>query len=389
MAELRVLNTGELQEAAQLADLVFRDHEQKSMGTAFPYIFAAEAPESVGVYEDGKLAAFMGIVPARITVGPARLQVYSIGSVCTHEAARGKGYASRLLNQAISGMNAAGASLMLVSGDRSLYLRAGCRTFGEMRQYVLAPPTDALHILQSKMNSDSAYRTRPAEAKDFSAMAGLYEQEPTHYDLSLYDLSRLIQAEPLASCYKLSHRTWIAERENGEAAAFAVIGVPYGEHVTAAPKVIEAAGEPSAILALCLEAMTDHGLKSLEFPVGLHRTALIQELDRSGFASEARANEGTVKILSAARLWQQLLPYLTANNPGAARISVTSSADETSVTLLLDGNPAAELTMDQFNALIFHQIPAADGFQLPEELQKRLKGAFPVPFPFTAGLYYI
>ncbi|ANS76062.1 hypothetical protein AWM70_16955 [Paenibacillus yonginensis] len=389
MAELRVLETGELQEAAQLADLVFRDQEQKSMGIAFPYIFAAEAPESLGVYDQGKLVAFMGIVPARITVGPAALQVYSIGSVCTHEDARGKGYASKLLDQAMSHMREAGASLMLVSGDRSLYLRAGCRTFGQMRQYVLTPPTDALHILHHEINAEAAYRSRPAEAKDFSAMAGLYAQELTHYDLSLYDLSRLIQAEPLASCYKLSHRTWIAERENGEAAAFAVIGVPYGEHVTAAPLVIEAAGEPAAIAALCLKAMTEHGLKSLKFPVGLHRLELIQELDRSGFASEARANEGTIKILDPAKLWQQLLPYLTDKNPGAARISVTASADETSAALLLDGQTAAELSTDQLSAMIFQKMDAEDGFKLPDELQKRLEGAFPIPFPFTGGLYYI
>ncbi|WP_138496184.1 GNAT family N-acetyltransferase [Paenibacillus pinistramenti] len=395
MTDIRVLNANELQEAARLADLVFRDQEQKSMGEAFPYIFAAEAPESIGVFEEGRLAAFMGVVPGVITIGPARLHIYSIGSVCTHPDARGQGYASLLLNQAIAHINKAGAALMLVSGDRSLYLRAGCLTFGEAKKYTVQQPSDALHILSSGTSPGTSCLIRPAEPRDYARMASLYGQEEARYDLSLYDLARLVHAEPLASCYKLSHQTWIAQRDNGddgedgndgEAAAFAVIGVPETGQASSRPKVIEAAGEPAAIKSICLEVMSQNGLQELELPVSLHRTELIRELDRSGFPSEAAANEGTVKIMDPARLWRQLLPYLTGRNPQAGRMSAAYAADGSAVQLQLDGKPAAELSAGQFARLVFGQAP---DLRLPEEAAALLTECFPIPFPYTGGLYYI
>ncbi|WP_223065918.1 GNAT family N-acetyltransferase [Paenibacillus caui] len=380
MEQIRPLRTEDLKEAARLADKVFRDAEQKSMGEAFPYIFAADAPESIGVYEGGRLAAFMGIVPGCIRIGPARLNVYSLGSVCTHPDARGKGYASRLLERAISHINDAGASLMLVSGERSLYLRAGCRIFGQSRGYVITPAIAMTH--------PDSFRIRSLQAGDSFAIASLAAQEEARYELSLYDLSLLIAKESLASCYKLVHRTLIAEQPGGDIAAFAVIGVPAAPLVKSVPKVIDAAGDPAAIAELCAHAVNLYRLNSLEVSVSAHRASLTKLLEDYGYGGEHHPNKGTVKIIDPARLWKQLLPYLRTRHPDADRLSVVSSPSTSGdgAIIWLDDTVSAELNMDGFLALIFNEH---SDLQLPKDIGDLLSELLPIPFPYTGGLSYI
>src|ERR1700724_1990061 len=98
MAEIHQVQGHEMNEAIQLADAVFRDAEQVSMAEAFPLVFSQSLGQSLGAFEQGKLVAFIGIVPAFIKVWLSRLPIYSLGAVCTHPDYRGRGYAGDLLN---------------------------------------------------------------------------------------------------------------------------------------------------------------------------------------------------------------------------------------------------------------------------------------------------
>ena len=118
MVEIRIIHNDELTEAAALSDAVFRDAEQTSMAIAFPHIFSAGLNQSFAAFEAGKLVAFMGLVPKILNIGPAKLQIHCLGSVCTAPEARGKGYASLMLEQVYRLLEQSGTSLLLVSGDR-------------------------------------------------------------------------------------------------------------------------------------------------------------------------------------------------------------------------------------------------------------------------------
>src|SRR4051812_20787883 len=91
MIEIRFATNEELKQAADLSDSVFRDAEQPSMGIAFPQIFTSCQNQSIAAFEDGKLVAFMGLVPNIIKIGQAQLFIHSLGSVCTHPEYRKKG----------------------------------------------------------------------------------------------------------------------------------------------------------------------------------------------------------------------------------------------------------------------------------------------------------
>src|SRR5690606_27603145 len=130
MVQVRRLLPGDIPAAVRLADHVFRDSEQTSMITAFPYSFSTALSQSFGAFVDGVLVSMMGLVPAVIRMGPATVNTFLLGQVCTHETARGKGFASSVMQAVLSHIDQSNASIMLVSGSRSMYERANCLRYG-------------------------------------------------------------------------------------------------------------------------------------------------------------------------------------------------------------------------------------------------------------------
>ncbi|GMX60126.1 hypothetical protein Elgi_68930 [Paenibacillus elgii] len=129
----------EIADAIRGSDVVFRDVEQISMGAAFPGVFSATLTQSFGAYEDGKLVSFMGLVPAVLRIGSARVPMFSIGSVFTPPEFRGHGYAGDILEAVKTHVRASGGALVYVSGNRSLYTRNQCHPFGAINRYAIGP----------------------------------------------------------------------------------------------------------------------------------------------------------------------------------------------------------------------------------------------------------
>ncbi len=124
MPQYRLLRNNEYDKAITLADQVFRDAEHSSMGNAFPYVFSPELGQSFGVFINGELVSFIGLVPSVLHIGGADISAYSIGAVCTHSDYRKKGYASQLLHKVFEHINKAEASILFVSGTLPLYIKA-------------------------------------------------------------------------------------------------------------------------------------------------------------------------------------------------------------------------------------------------------------------------
>ncbi len=89
------------------------------------------APRRGGVQvlcHQGVPVSKIGIYHSRVSVYGSHLRVGSIGGVCTHPDYRGLGLATRLLDYCTRKLTDEGARLMLISGVRGLYTRAGCVT---------------------------------------------------------------------------------------------------------------------------------------------------------------------------------------------------------------------------------------------------------------------
>lgn len=381
MTEIRLVRPEEMQDAARLADAIFRDAEQPSMGAAFPDVFSPSLGQSYGAYEDGKMVAFMGLVPSIIHVGGAAVHSFQIGAVCTDPDYRGKGYASELLEAVFAHIDKSDGSLLLVSGDRSLYRRMNCLHFGGVTRFTL-DAAGAAALKGSHLWNE--LRFREFEPTDWLAFKQLADARIAHFDQSVADLAKLVRHEALVSCYKLEHRVLVAER-GGKPVAVSVFAVPKQTiKGTGAPFVLEWAGDATAAALLAAYAVELLSLPSLQVPVLRHEHELLRALALLGEGSQER-NSGTVKIMNAQRLFDQLLPYWAAEHVGLPeRLRAENLEDGTTAITL--GGQSVTVDPQGLVSLVFDgAVPAGTDAALQEAFSR----LFPIPFPQASGLNFV
>ncbi|QGG54953.1 GNAT family N-acetyltransferase [Paenibacillus sp. B01] len=310
MKQLRKrLNRQELNEAVALADRIFREEGEPSMGTSFPRIFDPAIGLSIGIAEEGRLVSFIGFVPHQIRIGPALLSVCALGSVCTHPDYRGQGHASVLLQEAFHQAERMEAALMLVSGTRSLYRRGGCHAFGSVRRYRLAAAPDAAQTLPPGM------RVRPMAADDWFRLKELADAKPAGYLRSIPDFASELASEAVAAMYGFHHEVLVAEAA-GRLLAYVVIAagpIPDGSDLE--PFVVEWGGKAADVLPLARAAMAQLELSSLLLFASAHERRMMQLLEGHPYTDSH--NQGTVRIMNLPLLWRQLQPYFEAKAAAA------------------------------------------------------------------------
>jgi len=131
MAEIegpRGAEVDELSEVLDLVNLVFRTSRgmKPTMQEEFPLLFNEKNVENLRIIKvDGKIVSHVGIFECDAIIHGCRLKVGMIGAVCTHPDYRGRGFATRLVEDAMSKMRRDGVNIVMISGIRRLYDRAG------------------------------------------------------------------------------------------------------------------------------------------------------------------------------------------------------------------------------------------------------------------------
>ena len=301
----------ELEEAQALSDCVFRQPEQQSMGAIFPALFQPGISQSYAAFtEEGRMVAFMGMVPEVIRVGSACLNVFGLGSVCTHPDYRGQNIASSLLEACMQHAKRAGASLVFVSGDRTLYMRAGCQYFGRIRYASLTPSIAA--SLQNGI-PDNDWTVRSMRPEDIFAVHGLLASSQAGYEQSPAQLLSLLGAAAIADIYRLDSRSLVAIK-NGKIQAFAVGAVHGGERSTASAdepaRAVEWAGDDHGCLLLFAEMLNRYPAKEMILPVPWQQERLLKRLQQAGATITDGLNSGTVWMADAVSLLSQCTPLL-------------------------------------------------------------------------------
>ncbi|MFE4713071.1 GNAT family N-acetyltransferase [Paenibacillus sp. NPDC056722] len=367
--QLRLIRNNELDQAAALADAIFRKDGDLSMKQLFPAIFQPGISHSYGAFtSDGTLAAFMGLVPSVIQAEEMLLEVFSIGAVCTAPAYRGVGLAGQLLKLCQAHAARAGASLIFVSGDRSLYERAGCVPFGAAVHAELTQ--DSAQALAAA--SGDAWTLRPMQPGDLPAVNRLLLSRQAGHVHSPAELGVLLGAAAYAGALGLPQRTLVAERD-GSIEGFVAVAVEpaAGDRAGAAltaPKsdapnqgtALEWAGRPEAVAALLAKAALCTGTSKLQVPVPWQERSLLSLLRDARAAMTGGANSGTVCIADRGALLRQTEAFRTSRN-----IALSAATDDRGlISLLFD--PASPL------------LPAGT----PE-------GDATLPLPYMEGLNFI
>lgn len=376
MVKIVPLYEQNLAEAIQLADATFRDAEQFSMADAFPFMyFKAMQGQSYAAFADGKMVSFLGLVPAVIRVGPARLNIFSLGSVCTDPDYRGRGIASAIMEKVLKHVDQSGASLLLVTGTRSLYTRVNCHLFGEVTRFTL--DADSANDMLKKSPSADVL-VRELKATDWLKLTEVAASRVARYEQSVWDLASLVNAEAYASCIKLHHKVLVAERD-GEIKGFLVVGVPYQRGKKRQPMAFEWAGQADIVTLLLADAVKRYELEQLEVPVPWHEQSLLRCL--CSLSARKEKNLGTVHIVQPERFISQLRPYLKEKNHELTDHMNIRSLVNGQIELNVDGK-RHELESDKFVSLVFDPQPDL-------ETNAPLQSLFPIPFPYTGGLNYV
>lgn len=377
MADIRLLeNEEEYKDAIQLCDHVFNREGMPSMGTAFPYIFSRGLDQSFGAFEDGKLVSFMGLVPAIVRIGSARLKVYSLGSVCTHSDYRGRGYASQILEKIQEHVKESGASILFVSGDRSLYRRIGCLPFGSFVSFKMD------RSFLTKYRDSESFHVREQRQTDWFSLKQLVDERPVGFEQSLWDFAGLIKADGNVSRFSLKHRVWVAEK-NGEIAGFAVIGEQGSGGSDGKPIAVEWGGNPNAVVGLFASVVDRHGV--LEVPVPVFEDTLIRLLD--SVEQHPRRNEGTVCIVNPGALIEQLRPFIAEEDEKIGKTISAVKLGDGQIEISA-GEQKDVISLESFVSLVFDEKISNSDNESPLFTQLR-NTVFPVPCPFVGGLNYV
>lgn len=380
---IKIMESPSLSQAVKLSDRIFlKQPEQPSMGISFPMIFEPGISHSYGAFDaEGKLAAFMGLVPFTIRAETAMLKVFSIGSVCTDPDNRGKGLAGELLNQCKAHAERSDASLIFVSGARSLYTRADCRYFGRAMQHRLTPQ----YAEQLGRKLQPSYLVREMTPEDIFKIHGLIEKRSAAYVSSANELDKLLGASAFANVIRLEQKILVAE-QNGSLAAFAIIGVP-GATMTPSRSatLIEWAGDEEAAAYVLSEAFNHYDLQELLVSLPWQDRGLSSILEAAGSEVQNMRNSGTLYLVNGRELLRQIAPLLPEEAAG-----VLQAQGDHGPYLYKQGEETITLDDEGLLSLLFD--PESPYRSTSEKTSDTTDHSFtlrPIPLPYTEGLQYI
>ena len=259
-----------------LCDAAFRGPPYTtSMGEDFPRLFSAANAADLRVIAgpDGDILAHAGLLRGRVLLDGIQVPAAAMGAVATRADVRGRGLGTAVVQDAMRRLATDGVAILTISGDRSLYLRAGAAPAGCCWRWHLAPS-----------GGDPALRLRPPA--DLHELASLHAKEPVRW---LRDLGAFA-AHGYARSIHCRQSAWVVEA-GSRAVAYWVVGVPdRGRRPRDTGYVIEFAGERDA-LAVTMNALCRQlGVRAL--------TLFTAERDWvAGVRPELRPLPGTVAVL--------------------------------------------------------------------------------------------
>lgn len=362
--EIRQLKQKEIAQAIVLADRIFRDENQTSMGEAFPHVFTKGPIHSFGAFEGKKLVGFIGLVPATIRVGPSTLDVFSLGAVCTDEAYRGQGISTKILQKVYAYIEEAGASLLFVSGDRGMYTRNHCYHFGGLSVY---------NITQGQAGISYDGRIRKGRKADIFSIQHIRNQVEVQFHSTTLEWGTLFEASGLASITNKKQSLYVAE-QNNEVEGYVVITESRDGRKTKDAFVVETGGTPHVISAILNRIIGEQKVANIIFHVPWY-----QSFEDFLFLSDEKMipHSGTVYLINEERLLSQLQAYIAQHTNEKIKIK---RENDTSYVLSV-GDEAVHLTNELLVDWLFTP-------QTPRKVDV-LKGVLPIPLPNPEGMYFV
>jgi predicted N-acetyltransferase YhbS len=304
----RALRPDEWQQVQSLVDSTFG----RAVYADYPQLFnQANRPNLRVIAVDGRVVSHVGFNRRPATLLGCRVDVACVGGVATASEYRGRGFASALFEDACARAAAGGADLMLVSGARGLYRRAGCRRVGRDFEYALTPQyAPRLRSLGEDVEVEAVTSASAATAE----LAPLYLTEPVRFLRPREDWEWALAT----GCVMDRPSEFVALRRAGRAGAYAVVWRPAPARTgrPAAPpvtRVAEYAGDRSTLVAGLASLVLRYRVSRLVLHVAAWDVVLRSILDSGGVPASPAPAWGTLRIVNAAQLIDRLRPHFAAH----------------------------------------------------------------------------
>jgi GNAT superfamily N-acetyltransferase len=246
----------------------------------------------------GKPVSHAAYYKSQVLIQGFPIQVGSIGSVCTDPEYRGQGTASRILDALEENARSEGIQVLLISGERGLYLRRQCKQVGGFNEFTL-------HARQEvKTSPHPEIELVEYDPASIGAMANLYNQEPVRFYRSAEEFNILLKAG-LCPFITTTNKAFLLKTAS-KIVAYFVLGIVHDDPMWG--EVSEYAGDRQALKIAFERVLTQETLQRLLVRVP-SRDPMAAFLQDGFHAVHGIHQVGTVKIINLVSFLQSLKPY--------------------------------------------------------------------------------
>ncbi|MGQ9608196.1 MAG: GNAT family N-acetyltransferase [bacterium] len=277
----------ELDEVCALAGKVF----SWQMRENFPTLFCYDNLDNLRIIKtDNKIVSLIGVVVRDMIINGCRISVGNVGSVCTYNEYRNKGYAWMIFEDMMQKLLSDGVDMLLVSGYRSLYEKHGCTHVGNLRRYSLE---GELNFPQTKID------IKKFNVDDLPRYSYIYRCEPVRFHRPYNDFYKLTTE----AIKHRQNRSLYSIFDGDQMLAYIVIDKGKSEI-----SFNEYAGSRQAIFESISLLKEEFNADKINISVPSHDYEFAHLLDSLGVKANYTSTSGTVSILNFERLCKKLTP---------------------------------------------------------------------------------
>lgn len=380
----RAANLNELQSVIDLINLVFRAHRNypPTMGEEFPLLLCEDNLDNMRVFVDeGMPVSDINYYKTDVYIQGSVIKAASIGAVCTHPDYRGRNLASRLLDDIEDRLKKDGTDLMLVSGDRGLYLRRGCTVVGGF-VYSELNNFGKNYFGLELMEYDKEY---------LPVMARIYNEESTRFHRSFYEFENILRGSTV-SWGRFTYKVYLIKNK-GNITGYIILQISNG--TTRTGELVEFAGDRKDVCDALISAAKMLDLSSIDIYSSIYDPINLYLKEMGADMKDSR-QLGTVKIINFTSFMDRLRPYFAQYLPRDIYNTLEFAEIEGTFIIRVSGEELKVQGQGDCNHIIFGN---PEGGKMEDSLIETVNGkphvkqfidsVFPLPFPWAANLNYI
>ncbi len=360
----------ELDEIGVLAGKVFNWHMREN----FPTLFCYDNLDNLRIIKtDNKVVSLIGVVVRDMIINGCRISVGNVGSVCTYDEYRNRGYAWMIFEDMMQKLRSDGVDILLVSGYRSLYEKHGCTHVGNLRRYNLE---GNLSFPETKI------KIKQFITDDLPIWSYIHRCEPVRFHRPYDDFYKLTTE---ALRYR-ENRSLYSIYEKDQILAYVVVDKGRSEI-----SFNEYAGSRQAIFESIGLLKKEFNVDKINISVPIHDFELAYLLDSISAKANYTSTGGTITILNFEGICNKLTPLFEEIVGNYIIKKLKFKEENGSYIIRLDDEEVKINNMHDLARLIFGKpLDKNISTELTKEgkLKEILETIFPIPRP-EYGLSYI